>query len=87
MAHITGGGIPENLPRVLPEGLGATIDLSSWQLPGVFRWLTQTANMAEPELLKTFNSGIGMICVVAADQAEALKALLEAEGETRNNFV
>lgn len=82
LAHITGGGLTENLPRVLPEGLGATIDLSSWQLPGVFRWLAETAQMAEPELLKTFNCGIGMIAVVAADRAAELKALLEAEGET-----
>jgi len=82
LAHITGGGLTENLPRVLPEGLGATIDLSSWHLPPVFRWLAETANMAEPELLKTFNCGIGMICVVAADRAEALKALLEAAGES-----
>jgi len=82
LAHITGGGLTENLPRVLPEGLGATIDLSSWKLPGVFRWLAETAQMAEPELLKTFNCGIGMIAVVAADRAAELKALLEAEGET-----
>ncbi|ETD84858.1 phosphoribosylformylglycinamidine cyclo-ligase [Rhodobacter capsulatus] len=82
LAHITGGGLTENLPRVLPEGLGATIDLSSWPLPPVFRWLAETANMAEPELLKTFNCGIGMICVVSADRAAALQALLEAAGES-----
>ena len=82
LAHITGGGLTENLPRVLPEGLGASIDLSSWPLPPVFRWLAETANMAEPELLKTFNCGIGMICVVSADRAAALKALLEAAGES-----
>ncbi|WBL33915.1 phosphoribosylformylglycinamidine cyclo-ligase [Sinirhodobacter sp. HNIBRBA609] len=82
LAHITGGGLTENLPRVLPEGLGATIDLSSWELPPVFRWLADTANMAEPELLKTFNCGIGMIVVVAADRAEALAELLRAQGET-----
>ncbi|PYF08776.1 phosphoribosylformylglycinamidine cyclo-ligase [Rhodobacter viridis] len=82
LAHITGGGLTENLPRVLPEGLGATIDLSSWPLPPVFRWLAETASMAEPELLKTFNCGIGMICVVDAGEAPALKALLEAAGET-----
>lgn len=82
LAHITGGGLTENLPRVLPEGLGATIDLSSWQLPPVFRWLAETANMAEAELLKTFNCGIGMICVVAPDRAEALRSLLETQGET-----
>ncbi|TKA97291.1 phosphoribosylformylglycinamidine cyclo-ligase [Cereibacter changlensis] len=82
LAHITGGGLTENLPRVLPEGHGALIDLGAWQLPPVFRWMAETANMAEPELLKTFNCGIGMIAVVAADQAEALTALLQEQGET-----
>ena len=82
LAHITGGGLTENLPRVLPDGLGATIDLSSWELPPVFRWLAETARMEEAELLKTFNCGIGMIVVVAADKAPALEALLRAEGES-----
>ena len=82
LAHITGGGLTENLPRVLPDGLGATIDLSSWELPPVFRWLAETARMKEAELLKTFNCGIGMIVVVAADKAPALEALLRAEGES-----
>jgi phosphoribosylformylglycinamidine cyclo-ligase len=82
LAHITGGGITENPPRVLPEGLACEIDLGSWQLPPVFRWLASTANMAEAELLKTFNCGIGMILVVAEDRADDLTALLTAEGET-----
>ena len=82
LAHITGGGLTENLPRVLPEGLGATIDLDAWALPPVFGWLAGTADMAEAELLKTFNCGIGLIVVAAADRAAALKAVLEAEGET-----
>ena len=81
LAHITGGGLTENLPRVLPAGLGATIDLGSCPLPPVFRWLAETAGIAEPELLKTFNAGIGMVVVVAADRAEALAALLTAAGE------
>lgn len=81
LAHITGGGLTENLPRVLPDDMGATIDLSSWELPPVFRWLAETANMEEKELLKTFNSGIGMIVVVAADRADEIAALLTAEGE------
>jgi phosphoribosylformylglycinamidine cyclo-ligase len=82
LAHITGGGLTENPPRVLPEGLACEIDLSAWQLPPVFRWLATTANMAEAELLKTFNCGIGMILVVAEDRAEALTDLLAQAGET-----
>ncbi len=82
LAHITGGGLTENLPRVLPEDMGATIDLSTWHLPPVFRWLADTADMSEPELLKTFNCGIGMIAVVAADRADAITATLHAAGET-----
>jgi phosphoribosylformylglycinamidine cyclo-ligase len=81
LAHITGGGLTENLPRVLPDDLGAEIDLSAWTLPPVFAWLAQTAGMAEAELLKTFNCGIGMIAVVAADRADAVEALLVASGE------
>jgi phosphoribosylformylglycinamidine cyclo-ligase len=82
LAHITGGGLTENLPRVLPDDLGADIDLSAWELPPVFKWLTGVAGMEEAELLKTFNSGLGMVLSVAADQADAIKTLLEAEGET-----
>jgi phosphoribosylformylglycinamidine cyclo-ligase len=82
LAHITGGGLTENLPRVLPEGMGAEIDLSAWDLPPVFKWLAATGGMAEAELLKTFNCGIGMIVVVAADRADALTAVLEEAGET-----
>ncbi len=82
LAHITGGGLTENPPRVLPEGLACQIDLGAWTLPPVFRWLANTANMSEPELLKTFNCGIGMILVVAADRAADITAHLETAGET-----
>ncbi|MCB1405731.1 MAG: phosphoribosylformylglycinamidine cyclo-ligase, partial [Rhodobacteraceae bacterium] len=82
LAHITGGGLTENLPRVLPEGLGAEIDLTSWTLPPVFAWLARTADLSQAELLKTFNSGIGMIVVVAPDRAAAIAALLAEQGET-----
>lgn len=82
LAHITGGGLTENPPRVIPEGLACRIDLDAWDLPPVFQWLANTASMAEPELLKTFNCGIGMMLVVAEDRAEALADLLRAEGET-----
>lgn len=82
LAHITGGGLTENLPRVLPEGMGAEIDLNGWDLPGVFQWMREVGQIAEPEMLKTFNCGIGMIVVVAADRAEALESLLHESGET-----
>ncbi len=82
LAHITGGGLTENPPRVMPEGLACEIDLSSWQLPPVFRWLAATAGMAETELLKTFNCGIGMILIVDAERAESLAALLKGQGES-----
>jgi phosphoribosylformylglycinamidine cyclo-ligase len=82
LAHITGGGLTENLPRVLPEGLGAEIDLGAWDLPGVFQWLRTEGGIAEAEMLKTFNCGIGMVAVVAADRASALAALLREAGET-----
>jgi len=82
LAHITGGGLTENLPRVLPEGLGADVDLGAWSLPPVFKWLGETAGLAQAEMLKTFNSGIGMILSVDAAEADRLTALLEGEGET-----
>ena len=81
LAHITGGGLTENLPRVLPDGMGATIDLDSWTLPPVFAWLADQGGMDAREILKTFNSGVGMMLVVAPDQADALVALLQASGE------
>ncbi|TCS60218.1 phosphoribosylformylglycinamidine cyclo-ligase [Primorskyibacter sedentarius] len=82
LAHITGGGLTENLPRVLPEGMGAEIDLDSWELPAVFGWMADTGGMAEAELLKTFNCGIGMIAAVAPDRADELTAILTTAGET-----
>lgn len=82
LAHITGGGLTENLPRVLPDGLGAEIDLGAWSLPPVFDWLKREGGLEQGEMLKTFNSGIGMVVVVSAERAEAIEALLAAEGET-----
>ena len=64
LAHITGGGFPDNVPRVLPEGLAAAIDLSRVAVPPVFRWLAARGGIAEAEMLRTFNCGIGMIAVV-----------------------
>lgn len=82
LAHITGGGLTENPPRVVPDGLACEIDLGAWSLPPVFRWLAATAGMSQAELLKTFNCGIGMIAVVSADRADAIANLLRTEGET-----
>ncbi|WGW02837.1 phosphoribosylformylglycinamidine cyclo-ligase [Tropicibacter oceani] len=82
LAHITGGGLTENLPRVLPEGMGALIDLNAWDLPPVFKWMQETGNIESAEMLKTFNCGIGMILVVAADKAAALTEVLQGAGET-----
>ena len=81
LAHITGGGLTENIPRVLPDGMGMQIDLDSWDLPPVFQWLAATGGMQSSELLKTFNCGIGMVLAVSADRADALSRQLTAEGE------
>ncbi|MCC6303616.1 MAG: phosphoribosylformylglycinamidine cyclo-ligase [Rhodobacteraceae bacterium] len=80
-AHITGGGITENLPRVLPPGLGAEVDLGAWPLPAVFAWLRSAGGVAPAEMLATFNCGIGMIVVAAGDRAADLARRLEAAGE------
>ena len=81
LAHITGGGLTENIPRVLPDGMGVQIDLDSWDLPPVFQWLAATGGMQSSELLKTFNCGIGMVLAVSAGRADALSRQLTAEGE------
>ncbi|HWL05245.1 MAG TPA: phosphoribosylformylglycinamidine cyclo-ligase [Xanthobacteraceae bacterium] len=82
LAHLTGGGFPDNIPRVLPEGLAAEIDLSAVPVLPVFRWLASAGNVAEAEMLRTFNCGIGMIAVVEADKAAAVAAVLAEAGET-----
>ncbi len=82
MAHITGGGITENVPRVLPANVAARIDLDRVPVPPVFRWLTGLGAITPDEMLRTFNCGVGMIVVVAADAAEAVAAKLTEFGET-----
>lgn len=82
LAHITGGGLTENIPRVLPEGLGVDIDLSTWHLPPVFKWLVQEGGLEQDELLKTFNAGLGMVLVVSEEAAEGLTWTLSEAGET-----
>ncbi|HWJ73001.1 MAG TPA: phosphoribosylformylglycinamidine cyclo-ligase [Kaistia sp.] len=81
LAHITGGGFIDNIPRVLPEGLAAAIDLDAVIVPPVFGWLARTGGVAEQEMLRTFNCGVGMIVVVAPEAADAVAALLADEGE------
>jgi phosphoribosylformylglycinamidine cyclo-ligase len=82
LAHITGGGFPENLPRVLPDGLAAEIELGALSPPPVFSWLARTGGVAPAEMLRTFNCGVGMIAVAAEQDAERLMAALQAAGET-----
>lgn len=82
LAHITGGGLTENLPRVLPEGVGAEIDASAWQQPAWFEWLKKEGNLPTEDAWRTFNAGIGMAVVVDAKKAEAVQAFLTAQGET-----
>ncbi|MEM0989794.1 MAG: phosphoribosylformylglycinamidine cyclo-ligase [Pseudomonadota bacterium] len=82
MAHITGGGLTGNLPRVLPAGLGAAVDLDAWELPPVFKWLIRQSGLETSEALRTFNCGIGMVLVTAAEDAAALTDALQQAGET-----
>lgn len=82
LAHITGGGLSENLPRVLPQGCGAVIDLASWQRPAVFDWLQAAGSIAEDEMLRTFNCGVGMVVCVAEADVERALGMLSAAGET-----
>ena len=81
LAHITGGGLVENIPRVLPAGTVAEIDLTAVPVPPVFAWIARTGGVAEAEMLRTFNCGIGMVAVVASDAVDAVTRMLEAEGE------
>jgi len=81
VAHITGGGLVENLPRVLPAGLAAHVDLSTWRAPAVFGWLARAGQLEPVELLRTFNTGIGLVIVAAKSKADAVIAHLSAQGE------
>ena len=82
MAHITGGGLTENLPRILPETLAATLDRKCWPLPPLFQWLQREGQVADAEMHRVFNCGIGMAVVVAQEHAAAAAGLLQAAGET-----
>jgi phosphoribosylformylglycinamidine cyclo-ligase len=82
LAHITGGGISENLPRAIPAGLHAEVDTSSWQPGPLFDWLAETGNIETAEMRRTFNCGVGMVAIVAAADLEASLATLRVAGET-----
>ncbi len=81
LAHITGGGLSENLPRVLPAGLAAHIDLGAWKAPAVFRWLQTCGNLDDAEMLRTFNCGIGLVIVAAQGDADRVRSVLRDFGE------
>ncbi len=82
MAHITGGGITENIPRVLPSGTVARVDPGAWPTPDVFGWLRSSAAVDDAEMRRTFNCGIGMVVCVAPEHADAAAASLRGSGET-----
>ncbi|PSS18705.1 hypothetical protein M430DRAFT_242916 [Amorphotheca resinae ATCC 22711] len=82
LSHITGGGLLENVPRMLPQHLSAEIDVSTWQLPAVFKWLKRAGNVASEEMARSFNTGVGMVAVVSGSNAQQAIKELEAAGET-----
>jgi len=82
LAHITGGGITENLPRTLPEGLNAEIDLAAWTPPPVFGWLARSAGIEEREMLRTFNCGIGLIAIASPERSADVLDAFAAAGQT-----
>jgi phosphoribosylformylglycinamidine cyclo-ligase len=82
LAHITGGGFPDNIPRVLPQGTSVALDLARVPVLPVFKWLAATGGIAEHEMLRTFNCGIGMVAIVDADGAGAVIDVLARAGET-----
>jgi phosphoribosylformylglycinamidine cyclo-ligase len=81
MAHITGGGITDNLPRILPPGTGAVVDPAAWEVPALFRWLQRTGNVPDDDMFRTFNMGIGLIVVCANHDADRIVADLADAGE------
>lgn len=81
LAHITGGGFPDNLPRVLPKKLGVRLDLSAFDVPPVFRWLAKAGEVAEAEMLRTFNCGVGMVVFASKEGADEVESVLRAVGE------
>jgi phosphoribosylformylglycinamidine cyclo-ligase len=87
MAHITGGGITDNLPRVLPEGTAARVERRAWRTPALFRWLGESGSVPEMELRRSLNMGIGLILVVAANEVDAVQAALLNAGEANSMVI
>ena len=81
LAHITGGGLTDNIPRVLPEGLGVALDANTWPLLPVFRWMAESAAISDDDLARTFNCGIGMVVIVAPEKADEAQHILTEAGE------
>jgi phosphoribosylamine--glycine ligase/phosphoribosylformylglycinamidine cyclo-ligase len=81
MSHITGGGLTENIPRVLPKGTGCFVDVTTWKRPEVFAWLQKNGNVASKEMARTFNNGIGMVLVVTPEKVDEVQASILATGE------
>lgn len=81
LSHITGGGLAENLPRILPAGLAAHVDLATWRAPAVFDWLARAGNLDDAEMLRTFNCGVGMVVIASRDRADMVMAALKDAGE------
>ena len=82
LAHITGGGLLENVPRVLPKGTSVEIDAASWRLPPVFGWLMRQGKIPAMEMARTFNCGIGMVVIASPDKLQKLQQILRKTGET-----
>ena len=81
MAHITGGGITDNLPRILPPGAEARVRLGTWEVPAIFRWLQSQGRVSDDEMLRTFNMGVGLIVVTSAADADGLVTTIRSAGE------
>jgi len=81
MAHITGGGITDNLPRVLPKGRAAVVEMGTWPILPVFSHMQAVGNVPQDDMMRTFNMGIGMVLVVAAEKFQKVESMIEAAGE------
>jgi phosphoribosylformylglycinamidine cyclo-ligase len=82
LSHITGGGLTENLPRVVPDNVQVIIDTQSWELPAIFKWLQSEGNIESQEMYRTFNCGVGMVVCVAKKDKDAAIQCLKTSGET-----